>query len=70
MAELMLVEGHYEEKGLVEAYCWEPMTLGGFVEEGVHFIKIPKPVYDSATGTINHNNYYGLSFRLRCRKPA
>ena len=58
MAELMLVEGHYEEKGLVEAYCWEPMTLGGFVEEGVHFIKIPKPVYDSATGTINHNNYY------------
>ena len=24
----------------------------------MHFIKIPKPVYDSATGTINHNNYY------------
>jgi len=56
--EFLFVGDHYAAEDLVEAYTWEPMTLGEFVEEGVHFVKIHHPVYDSDTQAINYDNYY------------
>ncbi|MBE6537211.1 MAG: hypothetical protein E7673_04580 [Ruminococcaceae bacterium] len=53
----MLVGGNFVSDGLIEAYCWDPMTVDGFAESGAYFIKLPKPVYDSSTGKINYDNY-------------
>ena len=65
----MLVGNHYTSDNLIEAYCWEPMTVGAFGENGAYFVKLLKPVYDSATGTVNYDNYayfvnngYGATF--------
>lgn len=66
----MLVGEHYISDDLIEAYCWEPMSVNGFTENGAYFVKLPQPVYDSATGTINYDNYvyfvnngYGETFK-------
>ena len=53
----MLVGGHYDTEGLIEAYCWEPMNVGSFAESGAYFIKLAKPVYDANTNTVNYDNY-------------
>ncbi len=54
----MLVGGQYDTEGLIEAYCWEPMTTEGFAADGDYFVKVLKPVYDAATGKISYTAYY------------
>ncbi len=65
----MLVNNRYLSNDLIEAYCWEPMAINEFAENGAYFVKLSHPVYDSATGTINYDNYayfvnygYGKTF--------
>ena len=54
----MLVGGQYETEGLIEAYCWEPMTTEAFANEGDYFVKVLKPVYDATAKKINYTAYY------------
>ena len=54
----MLVGGQFDTEGLIEAYCWEPMTTEGFAADGDYFVQVLKPVYDAATGKISYTAYY------------
>lgn len=56
-SQYMQVDGLYDAEGLVEAYCYEPMTVGAFAN-GERFIKVHRPVYSSSKGDVNYNNYY------------
>ena len=43
---------------LVNAYVWEPMTLGAYAEEGTSYVKVRYPISNADTGVTNYDNYY------------